>query len=456
MNDTEKDVVETVSGSEAEQAAPDTQEHTHHHAHGEHHHHHHRRHHRSHRRKKSNPHKKGNFWRLLRRNMKYIVYTVITLVLVICLLFLGGYLDRQGIWNRRDPDKSQGNGDNTAVQTLHIAVPYFAEDVTIVGPAVAEFMDAAADVSVSTVYDRYRAADARLDVGLAVTLSYELSELPEGVKVTSARFLVSENADLSSPQVYTPTEYKNTVDVYHLKTAARYYYRVDITFSDGNTASVGGNFRTADTPRVLTVDGVYNLRDIGGWQTASEKRVKQGLLYRGCEIDGAVEAKYTITPDGVNTMLSVLGIKTDMDLRLSTDNVYGTDALGAGVAHKYYESPMYSSVFDNPEKIRAIFADLAIESNYPVYLHCTYGQDRTGTVCYLLEALLGVDEDSMMKDYQLSGLHHGSVSMDEMSEFIGRLKGLAGDTMQQKVEGYLLSIGVTAEEIAAIRRIFLG
>ena len=83
-------------------------------------------------------------------------------------------------------------------------------------------------------------------------------------------------------------------------------------------------------------------------------------------------------------------------------------------------------------------------------------QDRTGTVCYLLEALLGVDEVSLMKDYQLSGLHHGGVSADEMSEFVGRLKGLSGATMQEKVEGYLLSIGVTAEEIASIRHIFLG
>ena len=377
-------------------------------------------------------------------------------MLIVCLLLLGGYLDRQGLLHRQEDDKPQGDSQNGTAHTLQLSVPYFTEEVTVVGPAVTEFVNAAADVSVSTVYDRYRVADARLDVGLAVRLSYELAELPEGVKVTEARFFVSENAELRSPQVYTPAAHQTAVDVSHLKTGTAYYYRVNLTFSDGNVASVGGSFRTADTPRVLTVDGVYNLRDIGGWQTTSGKRVKQGLLYRGCELDGAVESQYTITPDGVNTMLSVLGIKTDMDLRPESDNVYGTDALGAGVAHTYYGAPMYSSVFDNPERVRAIFADLAVESHYPVYLHCTYGQDRTGTVCYLLEALLGVEEGSLMKDYQLSGLHHGSVSMNEMSEFVGRLKGLSGNTMQQKVEGYLLSIGVTAEEIAAIRHIFLG
>jgi hypothetical protein len=35
------------------------------------------------------------------------------------------------------------------------------------------------------------------------------------------------------------------------------------------------------------------------------------------------------------------------------------------------------------------------------------------------------------------------------------MQKLPGDTMQQKAEGYLLSAGVTPEQIAEIRRIFL-
>jgi len=453
VEDREKIVTEVTAENTDEQKS--TVSHAKH-THGSHHHHHHHHHHHSSRRKKNNKRKKGTFVQFVRRNKKYLIYAAVTVVIAVCMLLLGGYLDRQGVWGKPSPDKPQANESNGATATLQVAVPYFTEDVVIVGPAVAEYASAAADVSVKQVYDRYRTANARLDVGLAVELSYELTAVPDGVKVTAARFLVAEDAELRSPQVYTAEEHQTAVEVYHLKTGTQYYYRVDLTFSDGNVASVGGRFRTADTPRVLTVDGVYNLRDIGGWKTASGKAVKQGLLYRGCEVDGAVESKYAITSDGVNTMLSVFGIKTDMDLRSATDNVYGTDALGAGVEHIYYAAPMYSAVFDQPEKIRQIFADLAVESHYPVYLHCTYGQDRTGTICYLLEALLGVDENSLMKDYQLSGLHHGSVSMEPMSEFIGRLKGLSGATMQEKVEGYLLSVGVTADEIAAIRQIFLG
>lgn len=88
--------------------------------------------------------------------------------------------------------------------------------------------------------------------------------------------------------------------------------------------------------------------------------------------------------------------------------------------------------------------------NYPVYLHCTYGLDRTGTVCYLL----GVSEQDVMRDYCLSLLHHRGVTTASITELSFYLNRLEGATMKQTVEGHLLPIGVTAEEIASIRSIF--
>ena len=80
--------------------------------------------------------------------------------------------------------------------------------------------------------------------------------------------------------------------------------------------------------------------------------------------------------------------------------------------------------------------------------------DRTGTVCYLLGALLGVDADSLLMDYQMSILAHGELG-NYIDEFIAAVDQLPGATLREKVEGYLLSIGVTSEEIASIRQIFL-
>lgn len=37
-----------------------------------------------------------------------------------------------------------------------------------------------------------------------------------------------------------------------------------------------------------------------------------------------------------------------------------------------------------------------------VYIHCMVGADRTGTLAFLLEALLGVSESDLSKDFELT------------------------------------------------------
>ena len=54
----------------------------------------------------------------------------------------------------------------------------------------------------------------------------------------------------------------------------------------------------------------------------------------------------------------------------------------------------------------------------------------------------------------MSILAHGELG-NYIDEFIAAVDQLPGATLREKVEGYLLSIGVTSEEIASIRQIFL-
>lgn len=449
--------------SDTENGNDDSGKSEHHSSHSSDRHSHHSHHH-SHsssknKSKRKNKKFKENFKNFVRRNKKYLIYLGITLVLIIALVIFGVYLDRVLTYSDENSGDTSENADVINYSELQISVPFYEKDVVIVGPAVTELMNSNYDISVKSIYDKYKGTSDRLDIGLPVKIYYNIDKIPNGFNVKSTEYIVSENADLTKPMVFNTSGSINSVDVYHLKTATQYYYKINITFNNGNTSSVSGCFKTAHGPRILTIDGVYNLRDIGGYTTKNGKTIKQGLLYRGCEIDGSVEERYKISSEGLNTMLSVLGIKTDMDLRASTDNKYGTDALGSGVKHIYYSAPMYSNIFNddiNREKIRAIFADLADANNYPVYLHCTYGIDRTGTVVYLLEGLLGVDEETLLKDYKLSGLHHGAVSIEAMNEFVNNVKQLPGDTIEEKIEGYLLSIGITVDEIANIRAIFLN
>ena len=114
---------------------------------------------------------------------------------------------------------------------------------------------------------------------------------------------------------------------------------------------------------------------------------------------------------------------------------------------------MYNGIFtdDGKEKIRNVFADLADPDIYPVYLHCTYGNDRTGTVCYLLEALLGVSRGDCLKEYGLSNLALHNIMLVEQG-----LDSYAGETLKEKTEAYLMSCGISQAQIESIRTIFLG
>lgn len=53
-------------------------------------------------------------------------------------------------------------------------------------------------------------------------------------------------------------------------------------------------------------------------------------------------------------------------------------------------------------EIRDVFLVLAKEENYPVFLHCTQGKDRTGLVILLVLMLCGVDHDAIAEDYMRS------------------------------------------------------
>ena len=248
------------------------------------------------------------------------------------------------------------------------------------------------------------------------------------------------------------TEKEGTYVFKHLYSNTKYYYRVT-AFTTIGVVSETGYFLTSDTPRILTIEGIENVRDIGNWKTDSGVRIKQGMLYRGTELDGAIETPYHLTNAGMSDMLDILGIKFDMDLRSEVGTPLASDALGSRVEHKYYDMAMYEGIFTDEGKARMkeVFTDLANPKNYPMYMHCTYGCDRTGTVCYILEAMLGVSRGDCLKDYGLSNMSVASIEKVEA--------GLAaygeGLSLKEQAELYLISCGVTMDDINAIRGILL-
>ena len=289
----------------------------------------------------------------------------------------------------------------------------------------------------------------RTDLENTVTLRFSVDGLGAGKSVRKYRVDVAGNASFAGAVSYEISAETGEFSFSHLRADTLYHYRVTAYTTDGEI-SKNGFFKTSGAPRFLTVDGVFNLRDIGGWKTTDGRKISQGLLFRGTELDGAIEKDYHITDAGIKDMRDSFGIKSDLDLRASSVN--GKNMLGADVKHKYYDMAQYMAIFtdDGKKKIREIFSDLADASNYPIYLHCTYGCDRTGTVCFLLEAMLGVSEADCYREYGISNMKLGKIrSMRE------GLLAYEGATLKDQTWSYLLSCGVTEAEMNSIISIFL-
>jgi len=200
------------------------------------------------------------------------------------------------------------------------------------------------------------------------------------------------------------------------------------------------------------VPGITNVRDIGGWPLPSGNVVSQGHIYRGSEM----HPRLTITEAGRCILEDDLRINTDLDLRAAeetTGPVLDPDKV------RWVIVPVlpYTHIAEagQPEQYRQVFVVLADPANHPVLFHCFGGADRAGTVAFMLGALLGMDVEHLVRDYELTSLSIWGIRSrysDEFQSLLTALRTHAPDgTVHQQVEAYLLDAGVTAAELSSIR-----
>ena len=242
-------------------------------------------------------------------------------------------------------------------------------------------------------------------------------------------------------------------------TGCEYFWKINAITESGEVLQSGTlSFKVKATPRPVTIDGVSNTRDLGGYATPNG-RVKQGMIYRTAKFDD-------ITPEGKSMAINGLKIKTDLDLRNTGEGTAGMQSPLGCENYLRLSSPYYE-IFSTDQKaqVREIMKVFADESNYPIAMHCSLGRDRTGTIAFLINALLGVEESDLRMDYFLSAFSYAGSAMDSATfvmlegnfeRMYGGIDGTySGETYAQKVESYLLSAGVTVEEMQAIKSIML-
>lgn len=285
---------------------------------------------------------------------------------------------------------------------------------------------------------------------------------PAAAGADSVRIDVSEENDFSSYISFTDIDVSdNKYNLYNLKPGTMYYYRVVSTTNSVDTVLVSRSFQTSGRLRMLKIDNINNVRDLGGWDCGGGRKIKYGLLFRGSHLDGGYG---TLTESGKNVLADIVGVQTELDLDEDDNQTLDYYSRHQIVAYE----PGLSSPAWQPSYcscIRQIITNLS--NSRPTYFHCQAGADRTGTLAFLIEGAVGVSESDMSKDYELTSLWiYGAGTYRQRNEDIGGTFGYPsmvewiktnypGDTLNESICMYLTAIGITEAEINSLRNLLL-
>ncbi len=301
-----------------------------------------------------------------------------------------------------------------------------------------------------------------------VTLAWKLSDS----KAKNVTVTISEKPDFC-PAISIPVQNnKTSIKLGNLKIAQDYYWQVTAESTSGKIGSPVVSFRTEDiAPRLIRVNGVPNFRDVGGRVGLNGKRVRQGMIFRSAgwndnasgdpEKGNQKPGKNRLSPLMATYITDYLGIKTELDLR-NDKECFGMNGSPAGEKINYVH--ISSSQYGYMQRAfgRGAFKkdfELFLDpQNYPISFHCISGQDRTGALAFILNGLLGVSEEELYLDWESTGFWNKSARFNHARLFNHLIEGFdqfPGKTINEKIEGYVRSVGFTDEDIAKFRSIML-
>ena len=211
-----------------------------------------------------------------------------------------------------------------------------------------------------------------------------------------------------------------------------------------------------------------NCRDLGGWECDSGT-VKYGVIVRSGDLN----------PVDKDIMLNEVGIEAELTLLPK----YQRHIHYSPWDIEWYGNPndadfQYNINVTNPyikEQWIYYFKALFNTVNYnkPIIFHCGAGADKTGTLAVMIEAILGVSEGDIGKDYELTSFSTGirannigesgqpginrTKAFYSFERYINAIKNVPllnslSDSLRNRAISFLLSLGFRIEEINKFRR----
>jgi protein-tyrosine phosphatase len=257
-------------------------------------------------------------------------------------------------------------------------------------------------------------------------------------------------------------------------------YRASVTSPGAEIATPAGATRS------IVFRSLANFRDLGGLPTGNGHVIRRGCLFRSASLHMAT--------DHAAAQLDRLGIVSVLDLRTDHERERWP-AHGAWTPRSVSHVPMLHKTWDRNDLDDYPDAGQFLASRYfnmltdatveianaihliadaptsPAVFHCSAGKDRTGVLAAIVLGLLGVDDDSIADDYELTAAAMPdvrrlfvdseptdasamvnqpaaflAVPRDAMTMLLQRVRAEWGSMV-----GYVHSIGVDRDVVAGLR-----
>lgn len=217
-----------------------------------------------------------------------------------------------------------------------------------------------------------------------------------------------ENIDQGIPAAYANIADGRVTYVTNDNVTRKYFL---LSFNDKYFVKVGS--------RLVNMETVQNMRDLGGYRTTDNKTIRWGKLFRSGNL--------TIQSELDSLRFNNLGIKTIIDFRINDepdlqkhgnaevkkiiipvgDTAVIFEKIREGRLRKgdgiIFMQDMYLKFSDDHSKQFSEAFDLLLDKdNYPILFDCELGKDRSGFFAALLLLALGVPESTVMQDYMLT------------------------------------------------------
>lgn len=185
---------------------------------------------------------------------------------------------------------------------------------------------------------------------------------------------------------------------------------------------VGGDVLPYSANRIISLDGVVNFRDMGGYPTNDGRKVREGLFFRSASLTKMTEQD--------RRKLRDLGIRTIFDYRDEHEATINPDPSIEGIQnirvaakgsapfqmptvskkelsnldfYKRVDADMFAQFyaqmpFGNPS-FQALMELVQEKSNLGLVHHCAAGKDRTGVGGALILMALDVPKEIILQDY---------------------------------------------------------